>query len=202
MPRVPLKNILLVGEPGSGKTTVLQKTMALLPRLRFGGFFVRTLEGGRTPARRAAAPPGHRQRPERRLVLVRGRSRELSERPLARTIEPSSLTVYDPTSFLEAALPCLEAARREADVVVLDELEDLEDAHQEAFAQVRSLFEQGPLVVATARNRARPWIDALATREDTLLIEVRGDNRAIVDRLLAVRLAQALNGSRAARAPQ
>ena len=130
-----------------------------------------------------------------RPVYMAAQAPDLKDSAVAQAIEETPLTVFDPTSFVEQALPCLEEARTQADVVVLDGLEDLEDSHAEAFARVQALFEDGPLVVAATRDRNRPWFEALRHREDTLVLEVRDDNRAVVDRDLADRLTRALQGA-------
>jgi nucleoside-triphosphatase THEP1 len=191
-PRHPFKNILLVGAAGSGKTSVLQRTISLLPKVRFGGFFVRALQGGPQPPTRAATAPGQREPAARHLVLVRGRQRELADRPVARHLEGTRVTVVDPTSLSEDGLPCLEEAMRDSDVVVLDELDRLAAASAELEGPVRAAFECSRPVLASARVADEPWLEELAERADTLVIEVLRANRTGLEQELADRLMAAL----------
>lgn len=190
--RHPYKNILLVGAAGTGKTSVLQRTISLLPKVRFGGFFVRALQGGPQPPTRAATAPGQTEPAARHLVLVRGRTRELADRPVARHLEGARVTVVDPTSLSEDGLPCLEEAMADSDVVLLDELDRLAAASDELEAPVRSAFE-GPLpVLASARSTEETWLEELAERPDTLVVEVHRGNRTGLEAELANRLMAAL----------
>jgi nucleoside-triphosphatase THEP1 len=187
------RNILLVGEPGSGKTTVLQKTMALLPRRKFGGFFIRNLEGGRQPTRKAATLPGYRERRERHLVLIRGKTRQLAERPLERHIAAARETwVLDPTSLLEEGLRSVVQAQEEAEVVVLDALEEavfLERAFQE---RIQEVFACPAVVLAATREISSEWIQNLAQLPETVVLEVRQENRATLQQRLADQLSTML----------
>lgn len=189
----PFMNILLVGTAGSGKTSVLQRTISLLPKVRFGGFFVRALRGGPQPPTRAATAPGQREPAARHLVLVRGRVRELADRPVARHLEGTRITVVDPTSLSEDGLPCLEEALRGSDVVVVDELDRLAGASAELEGPVRAAFDGPRPVLASARSTERPWIAELAERPDTLVVEVKRSNRAGLEAELADRLMEALS---------
>lgn len=191
----PFMNILLIGASGAGKTTVLQRTLSLLPRVRFGGFFVRSLQGGPQPPTRTATAPGQTEPAARHLVLVRGRTRELADRPVARHLEGARVTVVDPTSLSEDGLPCLEEALRDSQVVVLDELDRLAAASTDLEPPVRAAFEGPRPVLATARSTEEPWIDELARRPDTLVIEVREGNRAGLEAELADHLMAALEAS-------
>ena len=190
--RHPFMNILLVGTAGSGKTSVLQRTISLLPKVRFGGFFVRTLRGGPHPPSRSATAPGQTEPAARHLVLVRGRHRELADRPVARHLERAKVTVVDPTSLSQVGLPCLEEAMRESDVVVLDELDRLAAASDELEGPVRAAFEGPRPVLAAARATEAPWLAELAERKDTLVLEVAQANRTGLEAELADRLMEAL----------
>lgn len=187
---MPLRNILLLGDAGAGKTTVLQKTMALLSRRRFGGFFVRTLPGGPLPTRRTSPPRGLRERAERHLVVVAGKQRHLSSRPLRSQVGDGARV--DPTSLLEEGLQALERALEEAEVVVVDDLQDVAALEPRMREPVDRAFTAAPVVLATARHREDAWVAELAAREDTLVLEIAAENRSVLERALADRLSEIL----------
>lgn len=186
------RNILLLGGAGSGKTSVLQKTMALLTRKRFGGYFVRSLPGGLLPTRRASHPRGLREIPEKHLVLVRGKHRTLSERPFRRQVEAGESTLFEAAVLRAESWEALQTARSEAEIVVIDDLEELEETGGDIQQLVGELFSSPLAVLATCRKLTSPWIEALSQRDDTLILEIHHGNRATLERTVANHLADLL----------
>lgn len=175
-------NRLLVGPPRVGKTRVLQKTMALLPRLRFGGFFCRQIPQGSGS----------------QLVLVEGRHRELADGVLARPLEVPGMVAFDSATLLDEGVPAIERALAEAQVVVIDQIGDFEASHPEFQAVVRRAFEGPRPVLATCPVPRPPLARELAERNDTLEVSVETGSRALRPQELADALVAILGSARSA----
>lgn len=180
--------ILLLGPPGSGKSAVLQRVLAALPRRRFAGFFVRALRGGRIPPTPAATMPGQREVAERHLVVLDGRTRRIVPRPLARRIPGSDVEAFDPTAVREDALPALRGARGGTDLVVLDEVDRIAAAAPELRDAVEAAFAGETPLLLTARALTPPWLAELAEREGATVVRVHRANRAGLEHRVARRI--------------
>lgn len=182
-----LRHLLLIGPDGTGKTSVLQKVLARLTRVRFGGYFARAPERGRR---------------DRQIVVVRGRDRTLAERPLARESPTARLTVFDPSALLEDAVPAILEAIAAAEVVVVDGIGEVETRQAGFVDAVRRAFGGRAPVLATAPGLETPLARELAGRADVRVIRVDTQNRCVLDAEVADLLMGILrSGSCAAGAP-
>ena len=158
-----IKNILLTGAPGVGKTTLLRGVLEKLAR-PWGGFFTREVrdEGGR----RAAFE----------LVTADGLSGLLAQIDLQ---SPWRVGRYGVT--LEAletlAVPAILAAARAGQVVVIDEIGPMEFFSDRFCTAVQEALDNAPAVLGTIVERSTAVGDCIKARPDVQLIEVTRQSR-------------------------
>jgi nucleoside-triphosphatase len=158
--------ILLTGRPGVGKTTVIQRTLALLDRPLASGFYTGELRGPRGRLGfEAVTLDGRKQ------VLAHV---DFSSRGFEREIVPS----IDP------------AAQMDADLIVVDEIGKME-CFSPCFREAvrRALDSPLPLLGTIAKGGGGFFAEVRA-RPDVELIEVTMANRERLPVLLAARLSQ------------
>lgn len=156
------KNILLTGQPGVGKTTVIRQVVGQLEGWRVCGFVTQEL---RCSGRRTGF----------RVVALDGREGRLAEVGLD---SPHRVGRYgvDLESFERVALPAL--APQEAELVVIDELGRME-CFSAAFQQAATRALEGPVpVLGTVGRGGGAFMRRVRTRGDVQLLEVTRTNRA------------------------
>ncbi len=161
------EKILLTGRPGSGKTTLVKWVAKSLPKGAAGFYTEEIRERG--------------VRVGFRLVTLEGDEAVLAHVDLK---GPERLGKYglDLSGLETVAVRAMRDAVQKQQLVVIDEIGPMEirsavfrDAVNEA------LESDGPLL-ATIFARPLPFTNAIKSRPDVLLIEVRRDNR---DRLVS-----------------
>ncbi len=167
---------------------MLQRFMALVPRVRFGGFFVRSQTASPPRKGATASIPGFVPRAERHLILIRGRERRLVSRPLAWELPETQSSATDPTSWNQQGVLSFQESLLESDIVFMDELSRLGSVVPSFPGQIQKAFEGPVCVVATSRTPAEDWVLALGERDDTEAIFVDSSNRVGLENRLADRL--------------
>jgi nucleoside-triphosphatase THEP1 len=162
--------ILLSGQPGVGKTTLIKKLVVALPG-KCGGFYTQEIRAR-----------GIRVGFE--IVTLDGRRAALASAgvPSLPRVGKYGVHVQNVDGL---AVPAIYGAIAEADVVVIDEIGKMElfsDAFRTAvLAAVRS----PKRVLATVMWRASPWTDALKSEPGVILLEVTLANRgSLLSRVL------------------
>ena len=184
-----MPNLLLSGLPRVGKTTVVQKLLAIFER-DFGGYYTQALE--------------KTERSDYRLVTVAGRERHPSLRPLIRQFDVPNLVGLRPDELRDRAPRRPAAGPGHYPLVVIDEVGRLETWVPEVRDAVRSCLDADPIVVATipARPRALPtavdlgFLDEIRARDDVEIFEVTEGNRAALAEVLAKRICEILGPHR------
>lgn len=169
-PLIIPKNLLLTGLPGVGKTTAIRKLAARLGE-RADGFTSEEV----------------RERDERvgfKIVTLDGREGTLARVGLKRgpRLGRFGVNVQDLEGL---AVPAVERAIREREVVVVDEIGPMELTSAEFKTVLLEALESPRRVVATICAKPNPFCDRIKRRPDVALFTLTKDNRdSIVDELL------------------
>ena len=157
-----MKNILLTGVPGIGKTTIIQKVLGQTSA-RVGGFYTQEIREGK-------------RRVGFRIVSLDGK-----EGILAHTHSKSRWRVgkygvnVEETDRIGVA--ALERAVEESDLIVIDEIGRME-LFSERFRQaVVHCLDSRTDVLGTIQMKRLPSLDTIRSRKDVVLIEVTTGNR-------------------------
>lgn len=173
-------NIFLTGRPQSGKSTVIDKTLALLPPLKLGGFRTVTRPSdipgalGELYIQPAAAPPCYDRW---HLAAIRWGAGQAN--------------VF-PETFEQAGLALLQAIPRDSALLIMDELGVMENAAPGFCRAVLSLLDSGLPILGVIKPKPGLLLDAVRAHPLTRLVEVTRDNRDALPALLATEIAARL----------
>lgn len=160
---VMTKNILLTGKPGVGKTTLIRKISEHFPDVRMGGFWTEEMrQGGR--------------RVGFRVESFGGESGILSHVNFSGGPRVGKYGV-DVAAFERIGVQALEAAAREADVILIDEIGKMELFSDRFQRAVLDALNSSKLLIATVTIRPQPFVDEIKVRPDVQVIEVTLANR-------------------------
>jgi len=171
-------NIVLVGPPRVGKTTVIQKVMTFFAG-RCGGFYTQ-----------AAQKTYHTNF---RVVCVDGRERTQTGSDLFHRLEVG--LAYNQRLLEEVAVPAVHQAIVSRAVVLIDQIGTWE-LESVAFRQaVQAVLDSPRILLATATTSGHPFLEAFKSRPDVQVFTVSEANRSTlpdkVGRALLSRLGSA-----------
>ena len=169
------RHVLLTGEIGAGKSTVLRATLQLLD--------VRA-EGIETyyPEERGA---------QTKTLYLRAYGSE-AQGTLLCTLPDGDKSGIAP-AFDTAAVQLLEEAQRSADVIVVDEIGRLEHGAAAYHRALKACLDGDRPVLGVIRLHKAPWADWIRLREDVLLVHVTGENRDALPGQIAAYLRAQMN---------
>ena len=158
-----MKNILLTGAPGCGKTTIIKKVLEMLPEMNAAGFFTEEI-------RKAKVREGFK------ITSLRG-----EEEIMARVDIKSSNRVgkykVDVEAVENVGANSLIKGKASADIIIIDEIGKME-AFSELFKlSVLEALQSKKLVLGTLTKAKDKFFQDIKNREDVLIMEVTGKNR-------------------------
>ncbi|MHC4197025.1 MAG: NTPase [Planctomycetota bacterium] len=159
---MPVKNILITGRPGVGKTTAIKKVLSALD-IRPRGFYTEEIRDGR----------------ERRGFTVKtfgGRDCVLAHTDIQDVPRVGRYGV-DVTSFENTALPELEEAVGKREVIVIDEIGKMEMFSNRFKNLVLQALDGPAPVLAVISESGNGFIDGIKKRKDVKLFTLRLQTR-------------------------
>jgi nucleoside-triphosphatase len=163
--RVVTEKVLLTGRPGCGKTTLIKRVVNHLPR-RAGGFYTEEIRDGGTRA-------GFK------IVTLDGEEAVFAHGDFAAAGGPDRLGKYglDLSALESVGVEAIREAVRARQLVVIDEIGPMEIRSTIFRDAVNEALDSELLVLATIFARPLPFTNAIKSRPNVTLIEVRSDNR-------------------------
>lgn len=160
------KNILLTGEPGVGKTTIIKAVLKMLP-VAAQGFYTEEITAGKT-------------RKGFHLISTSGEQLVIAHVNKKSTYRVGKYGV-DVKLFEEAGVPLLEKALKDrAPLIVIDEIGKMECYSKNFRDQTLRCLDSPIPVLGTIQNFASPVINTILNREDVVVISVTMENRDLL----------------------
>jgi len=161
------KNILLTGNPGVGKTTIIKKVISGLKNK--GGFFTEEIkEKGKRIGFRIVTIDG-----EKGILAYREKGEFM--------IGPYSVNIKD---LEEIAVKSVDSPIKEKDIVIIDEIGKMEILSSKFRGVVMKALESPKIVIGVIHRENSGFLKKIKERKDVELIEVRFDNRDYVEKKL------------------
>ncbi len=156
------KNILLTGNPGIGKSTVIKRIVAALGPDKVGGFWSSEIRSGR-------------RREGFAIETVNGEKGILAHISLQRgpRLGKYRINVDDINSV---AIKSMVRARSEGKTIIIDEIATMELFSPDFAPEVTRCLDTLK-VVGTIQERSRPFLDSIRARSDVSLMQVTLSNR-------------------------
>jgi nucleoside-triphosphatase len=175
--RAVTKKVLLIGRPGCGKTTLIKRIVNNLPR-GAGGFYTEEIRD-------------HSMRAGFKIVTLNGEEVVFAYVDFK---SPDRLGKYglDLSALERIGVGAVRQAIQARRLVVIDEIGPMEIRSPIFREAVNETLDSELPVLATIFARSLPFTDAIKSRPDVTLIEVRPDNREQLASELSDRI-QALN---------
>lgn len=176
-----VKNLLLTGRPGVGKTTLIVRLLQGLEGVAASGFYTQEI--------RLAG-----QRLGFRAVTLAGK-----EAVLAHSDSPSTLRVsrygVELTAFEEHIVPSIDPALTPAELLVVDEIGRMECYSARFREAAAGALDSEKVVLATIARYGEGFIGEVRRRADVELVEVTYANRDVLVAVLLGRLKALLHSS-------
>lgn len=156
------KNLLITGEPGIGKSTVIKKLIEELKALKPVGFFTDEIRNGGT-------------RVGFQLVSLDGRRRNLAHVDMRSRLIVGKyrVNVYGFDKFLNS----LDLEGSDGRLIIIDEIGRMECLSRRFRQMMTEVLEQDRIVVATVARSGGGMIDTVKQRDDVILFELNRRNR-------------------------
>jgi nucleoside-triphosphatase len=159
------EKILLTGRPGCGKTTLIKRIVNDLPR-RAGGFYTEEIRDGGT-------------RTGFKIVTLDGEEVVFAHVDFPATTGPDRIGKYglDLSALERIGVGAVRQAIQARHLVVIDEIGPMEIRSPNFREAVNEALDNELPVLATIFARPLPFTNAIKSRPDVTLIEVRPNNR-------------------------
>lgn len=160
LPRV--KNLLVTGRPGCGKTTLIESVIRKFGN-EAGGFFTREIRD-------------HGVRKGFTLRTLEGRTGTLAHVEIAGRVRVGKYGVN--VEALESlAVPAIRGAVQQKKIVVIDEIGRMEIASEEFRRAVLDALASDAIVLAAIQQHPNPFADAIKARPDACVFHLAPENR-------------------------
>ena len=174
-----MSNLFLTGEVGAGKSTVIRKTLALLPPIECGGF--RTVS---VPAAQGAA-----------LEVYLEKAGENTPRELSHLVgtryEFGRFTAY-PKAFDSVGASILSSPPKGAALIIMDELGVMENGAAVFCKAVMEALDGKLPILGVIKPKNTEFLDAVRSHERSEIFMVSDSNREELPEILAEKLRRML----------
>jgi nucleoside-triphosphatase len=156
------QKVLLTGRPGCGKTTLIKRVLNELPQ-RFGGFYTEEIRE-------------HATRVGFKIVPLEGGEAVFAHVDFT-TPERVGKYGLDLSALEAVGVNAIREAVQAHRLIAIDEIGPMEIRSAMFRDEVNEVFESELPLLATIFARSLPFTDAIKSRPDVTMIEVRRDNR-------------------------
>ncbi len=157
-----MKNILLTGRPGVGKTSIIREVTNSL-KLDAGGFYTKEIREG-----------GVRKGFE--IITLNGRKGILAHIDCRSPYRVSKYGV-NIKDLEEIAAPAIKDALKNKEWIIIDEIGRMELYSPRFCSLVKKALDSEKRVLGTIQARHNEFLDSIRRREDTKIVEVTFENR-------------------------
>lgn len=161
-----MRNILLTGVPGIGKTTIIEKVLSE-SKLKKGGF---TTEEIKEQGIRAGFTI---------IDIATGEEGILAHRDIKSPLKVGKYGV-DKKAFEEIGVKALEQALRDKELIIIDEIGKMELFSRPFQEAVLRCLSSPKRVLGSIKLKGNPFVDSIKRRTDTKIIEVNEKNRSLL----------------------
>ncbi len=176
-----MKNLLVTGRPGVGKTSVVEAVVREVPQVA-GGFTTSEIRE-------------HGVRKGFRVTTLEGEFTVLAHVDLSGRVRVGKYGV-DVSAFERLALPALREAIHRRRMVVIDEIGKMELASKLFCDVVQKALDSSAIVLATIMERRHPFADQIKHRPDVVIFELTVENRNNLPGTITARIREELQRNR------
>ena len=157
-----MKNILICGLPGVGKTTLIKKILKRI-NLRAGGFYTEEIKE-------------NNRRVGFKIISLDNQEGILAHISIknSRRVGRYGVNIYDLENI---GVKCLNQALKDDDLILIDEIGKMEIFSEEFKEKVLDCLNSKKIVLATIGIGGDKFISNIKRRDDIILFEVTKENR-------------------------